>query len=193
MIENPEELRDEDFISAAKLLGCDATIIKAFASVESSGCGFWNFDDGWKPKLKFEAHWFGYFTQYIYNESHPTISSKGIVPSLNTRGPGEYRRLDEACALNRAAGLKSSSWGKFQIMGFNYGRSGFSELQDFINAMFRSESDQLKAFCNFIKSDYRLLAALKNHDYQTMALLYNGKTQVMSYSAKLEQAYWRLS
>ena len=186
----PKELTHEDYNSAAKSLGCDMPIIQAFAEVESSGYGFWEFsDDDWRPKILFEARWFHNLTNGEWDATHPNISSEKWDRSLYAYGKKEYDRLDEACALDRVAGLQSASWGKFQIMGFNYRRGGYNKLQDFINAMYRSEADHLTAFCGFIKSDAKLHEALIRHDYRTMALRYNGSGQVGIYAAKLQQAY----
>lgn len=189
-MKKPTPISSADFEMAAKTLGCDAAIIKAFAEVESSGYGFWQFSDtDWRPKILFEAHWFHKFTNGKYDTSHPKISSETWNPALYAYGKKEYARLDEACALDRTMGLQSASWGKFQIMGFNYRRVGYEKLQDFINAMYRSEADHLKAFCGFIRSNATLHGALAQHDYHTLALLYNGVGKVEIYSKKLQRAY----
>lgn len=186
----PTPLFFDDYSSAAKLLGCNVAMIQAFAEVESSGGGFWQFsDDDWRPKILFEAHVFSRLTDHKYDNLHPNISSEKWNKDLYLYGKREYRRLDEACVLNREAGLQSASWGKFQIMGFNYRHVGYEKLQDFVNAMYRSESDHLKAFCGFILSDAKLRGALAQHDFRTMALRYNGAGQVNIYANKLRQAY----
>ena len=113
----PKALTDNDYKFAAEELDCEPALIKAFAEVESSGYGFWQFSDtDWRPKILFEAHWFHTFTNGIYDKSHPNISSPVWNKALYYYGKKEYNRLDEACSLNREAGLKSASWGKFQIM-----------------------------------------------------------------------------
>lgn len=189
----PAPLTDKDYENASKILHCETAIIKAFAEVESSGYGFWQFSDtDWRPKILFEAHWFHNFTGGIYDESHPRISSKTWDKSLYIYGKEEYSRLEEACSLNRIAGLQSASWGKFQIMGFNYFRCGYSRLQDFINAMYRSETDHLDAFCGFISSDKKLLKALQEKDFTVMAYRYNGSGAVDAYSKKIRDTYMAL-
>ena len=49
--------------------------------------------------------------------------------------------MGEAAHLNRIAALKSASWGKFQLMGFNYKLCGFNSLQAFVNAMYKNEEE----------------------------------------------------
>lgn len=189
-MKRPASISSSDFEMAAKILGCDTAIIRAFAEVESSGFGFWQFaDDDWRPKILFEARWFHNLTAGKWDKSHPQISSASWNTALYAYGKKEYARLDEACALDRAAGLQSTSWGKFQIMGFNYQRVGYEKLQDFVNAMYHSEADHLKAFCGFISSDEKLRVALVQHDFETMALRYNGAGQIGIYAMKLQQVY----
>jgi len=186
----PIELTDNDYENAAKELLCDVALIKAFASVESSGNGFIEFSEtDWRPKILFEAYWFSNLTNHQYDKDYPDISSSVWNPKLYCYGKAEYERLDKACTLNREAGLQASSWGKFQIMGFNYKICGFVKLQDFINAMYKDEVEHLKAFVNFIKSKSVLWEALKNNDFEKMALYYNGSKQVPIYSERIKIAY----
>lgn len=186
----PEALADQDYEAAAETLGCEKQLIKAFAEVESSGYGFLKFSDNdWRPKILFEALWFHKLTNGAYDKTHPNISSSVWDRSLYHYGTKEYARLDEACALNRAAGLQAASWGKFQIMGFNYRICGFSKLQDFVNAMYLSEQDHLQAFVAFIKSKPVLLAALQKKDFEAMALYYNGSGNVSRYASLMREAY----
>lgn len=186
----PKALTDDDYKQTAKDLQCEPALIKAFAEVESSGYGFWQFyGDDWQPKILFEALWFHRLTNGTYDKSHPKISSPVWDKSLYLYGKREYDRLDEACVLNREAGLQSASWGKFQIMGFNYSLCGYSKLQDFINDMYRDEQGHLKAFTGFIKAKPSLLKAVQNGDFSKMALYYNGESAVPIYSRKLSDAY----
>jgi hypothetical protein len=190
----PRPLSDNDFTTAAAMLGCDVAIIKAFAIVESGSYGFWQFGaDDWRPAILFEAHYFSRLTNHVYDMTHPQISSRNYNPSLYVFGKKEYDRLDEACSLNREAGLQSASWGKFQIMGANWKRVGAPSLQDFINQMYsvknHAEADHLDAFCHFIMSDSALHNALLQHDFETMARRYNGAGAVEQYSKKLQNAY----
>ncbi len=128
----PDKLNDNDFQEAAALLNCDVPAIKAVAEVESAGDGF--LSDG-RVKVLFEGHKFYKYTKGAYAQSHPTICylkwtrafyAKG--PNPDVRGAGELARLDEAIALDRTAALMSASYGKFQIMGFNYEICGFENV-----------------------------------------------------------------
>lgn len=174
---------------AADVLGCNEAAVRAVASVESAGSGF--LPDG-RAKILFEAHIFSRLTGHKYDNSHPDISSRKWNKKLYIGGAGEYRRLDRAMALNGELGVQSASWGKFQIMGFNYKRCGFSDIQDFMFAM-RSEAGQLKAFVGFIQS-MKLADELQRRDWAGFASVYNGPAYALNhYDTKMATAYKRFA
>lgn len=193
----PEKLNENDFQEAAQLLNCDVPAIKAVAEVESSGDGF--LSDG-RVKILFEGHKFFKYTNGAYAQSHPTICyakwtkafyAKG--PNADVRGAGELARLDEAIALDRTAALMSASYGKFQVMGFNFQICGFANVEDFYAAMQVSEGEHLKAFCNFISGN-SLDGALRNHQWAKLAAGYNGQNyKDNAYDTKLANAFAKYS
>lgn len=181
-------LTGKDFAEVAKNLGCGIAAIRAVAEVESAGNGFLENDD---PKILFERHIFSRRTGGLFNNSHPGISNP--KPGGYGSVASQHKRLQEAALLNRAAALMSASWGKFQIMGFNYTLAGFNTLQDFINAMYRSEKDQLMAFANYIRN-VSLDDELREHRWADFARKYNGpEYKKNNYDRKLEQAFARFS
>ena len=183
-------LASQDFKEAAQKLDVDPAAIRAVDDIESRGSGFFGSGD---PKILFEAHWFSNFTNGKYDDTHPNISSPQWDRSLYEGGQAEHRRLQEATELNRAAGLKSASWGRYQIMGFNWSECGYSELQHFINDMYESEKEHLGAFVGFIKSQ-NLAQPLRNRDWSTFARRYNGPGyKKNNYHTKLEEAFERHS
>lgn len=190
-------LTESDFQEAAYLLNCDIAAIKAVAEVESSGNGF--LSDG-RVKILFEGHQFYKYTNGAYEQSYATICykkwtkkyySKG--PNADVRGAGELARLEQAMALDRAAALKSASYGKFQIMGFNFSSCDFDNVEDFYAAMQASEGEQLKAFCCFIKAT-NLDGHLRKHRWASFARGYNGPEYAKNkYDKKLAAAHARYS
>lgn len=181
-----------------------AAAIWAFAEVEAPTGGF---DSSGQPRILFEGHKFSEFTGGQYDQSHPNISyprwdrtkyAKGPTP--DARNQAEHRRLQEAERLNRFAALKSASWGRFQLMGFNYQACGFPSIQSFINAMYASEDAQLQAFVKFMQTDRggkgaRLLReAVKTEKWGPLAEFYNGAGyRDNGYDTKLAAAYERYS
>lgn len=193
----PRLLTEADFRRAAKLLDCDIAAIKAVAEVESSGNGF--LSDG-RVKILFEGHQFYKFTEGAHQDSYPTICYKKWTKAYYTkgkdadiRGAGELARLESAMKLDREAALKSASYGKFQIMGFNYEICNYEDVEDFYAAMQKSEGEQLKAFCGFIKANH-LDDHLRNHNWAYFARGYNGPAYAENkYDEKLAAAHEKYS
>ena len=176
-----------DYERAARALGCEVAVIRAVAEVESSGSGFLASGE---PKILFERHWFSRLTDGRYDTMAPTISSRMAGGYLG--GQAEHTRLAAAARLDRTAALMSASWGKFQIMGFNYKRAGFDNVQAFINAMYRSEGAHLDAFVAFIKADLRLVTALQGRNFTRFASIYNGPGYAKNqYDSRMYAAYRR--
>lgn len=181
-------LTQQDFENAAEELGVEVAKIRAVDEIESAGSGF--LDSG-EPKILFEAHWFSRFTDGEYDDTHPNISSPRWDRSLYKGGQAEHTRLQEAVELNRSAALKSASWGRYQIMGFNWSECGYTSLQYFINDMFDSEKEQLGAFVSFMKNQ-NLAEPLRRGDWATFARRYNGPGYKKNrYDKKLKEAYER--
>lgn len=183
---NVQALSESDFQDVANQLGCKVAAIKAVAEVESAGDAF--FSNG-KPKILYEAHIFSRLTNHKYDSSHPSISSRSWNRSLYVGGPQEYARLEKAMELDVTEALKSTSWGRFQIMGFNYSAAGFASVEAFVQTMFTSQRKQLDAFVNFVKSK-----GLEKHlitlNWAAFAEGYNGSQYAQNkYDVKLKKAF----
>lgn len=180
-------LNEHDYRLAAKALDCDIAAIKAVSEVESNGNGFLV---SHKPKILFEAHQFSKYTQRVFDHSHPSLSCKAWNPSLYSGGESEYLRLQQAMTLDRYAALMSTSFGRYQIMGFNHRAAGYDDIETFVRDTFFSESNHLKAFTSFIKSNASLLSAIQTHNWSQFALHYNGSDFARNhYDQKLAAAY----
>jgi hypothetical protein len=179
-------LTDDDFARAAAALACDVAAVRAVCAIEAPQGGFLATGE---PVILFEAHIFSRLTGRRYDATHPSISSRTWNRALYRIGLSEHQRLAEAVALDRDAALQSASWGRFQIMGFNWQRCGFPSLQDFINAMYASEGQQLDAFVEFVKSA-GLDDELRRLDWAAFARGYNGPSFAENeYDARLAAAY----
>lgn len=178
-----QSISEDAFMDAAEDLDCDIAAIKAVAEVESSGNGF--LEDG-RPKILFERHKFRKYTGGLFNNSHPDISGP---PGNYQGGASEYVRLDKAMQLNTEAALLSTSWGKFQIMGFNHEICGFADIEAFVEAMVESEDRQLESFIGFVEGN-NLAQYLRNHDWAKFARRYNGPSYRKNrYHTKMAQFY----
>ncbi len=182
----PPKLAMADYQAVANAIGCEVAAVRAVVSVEAAGSGFYS--DG-RPKILFEAHWFGDLTNDDYDDDYPSISSPVWNRNLYIGGVGEWDRLYLACTLDRAAAMKSASWGLGQVMGFNYKAAGYGDVETFVRDMHVSEGKQLMAMFNFIKSN-GLDRALIRRDWATFARGYNGESyRANAYDEKLQDSY----
>jgi hypothetical protein len=187
-----------DFELAAATLRVPVAAIRAFAEVESRGSGF--LPDG-RPVILFERHVFrrqlvasamNLATLSALEKSRPDICNKS--PGGYGASVQEWQRLDDAVQINRTAALESASYGAFQVMGFNWKRCGYANVQALINAMYKSSAAHLDSFVRYIQSDANLLKALRAQDWAQCAELYNGKNYLINqYDTRLERAFARYS
>lgn len=191
-----KQLTTADYQKAADDLGVPLASVLAVTEVESRGSGF--LANG-HPVILFERHImfrrvrdkFGQRKAEQLSAQYPDVISASAGGYGTTASqPG---RLDRAAALiDRDAALESASWGLFQIMGFHWKALGYARLQDFINAMYRSEAAQLDAFVRFIKINPALHKALKARDWAAFAKGYNGPGYAANkYDTKLASAFVR--
>ncbi|MFV8430946.1 N-acetylmuramidase domain-containing protein [Vibrio owensii] len=186
LVGSRDALTDLDYRKVAETLGCEVAAIKAVAEVESRGEAY--FSNG-KPKILFEAHIFSRLTSRAYDNSHPSISSRHWNRSLYVGGISEYVRLNKAIELNSNAAIRSASWGRFQIMGFNFKLAGHVTAESFVKAVFESEKKQLEAFVTFIQKS-GLGEHIRDKNWAAFARGYNGSEyQKNQYDVKLEKAY----
>lgn len=190
-------LKEKDYEWAAKELNCDINAIKAVSEVESAGGGF--LEEG-KPKILFERHWmrrklnqFDLPTLVMIADEHlPHLVNKDAGGYEG--GEAEHMRFQQAYGLNHEAAIESTSWGRFQCMGFHHMRVGFSSPETFRMAMEKDEGEHLKAFVRFIRTDNNLLKAIQEKDWNTFAYHYNGpQYQINQYGVKMKEAYERLT
>lgn len=178
-------LTEADFQRAAGVLNCEVAAIKAVCQVEAPRGGF--LADG-RPTILFERHKFSQFTMGVYDAKYPDISNRK-AGGYGADGAHQHERLARAAVLEREPALKSASWGKFQLMGFNYAACGFITLQSFINAMYQSEGAQLNAFVGFIIHE-GLADELRQHRWADFARRYNGPNYAINrYDTKMAAAY----
>lgn len=181
-------LTEQDFIAAAADLNCEVAAVKAVCQVEAPRGGF--NPDG-TPVTLFEGHKFFKFTNGAYAVDAPDLCyPKWTRVHYGKTWQAEQGRLTRAIALDREAALKSASWGRFQLMGFNHIACGFDTVEEFVTAMATGEPAQLQAFINFIRNS-GLAPALRRRDWAGFAAGYNGPAfDENDYDGKLAMAYF---
>ncbi len=170
------------------MLNVPVAAIKAVAEVESSGSGF--LSDG-RVRILFERHKFALYSEGQYSADYPDLSNRKAGGYSDAEG--EYERFSRAFQLDDEAAMKSASWGKFQIMGFNHELAGFASVGLFVDAMKVSEREHLLAFVSFVKLTY-LARFIKAKDWAGFAAGYNGaQYKRNNYDKKMAAAYERFS
>ncbi|HSD37513.1 MAG TPA: N-acetylmuramidase family protein [Rhodocyclaceae bacterium] len=194
-------LGEQDFVRAASDLNLEVAIIKAVYKVESNGKGF----IGEKPKILFEGHvlW-DRLKRKGKNPVQLAVGNESILYPKWTKehyvgGAGEFKRLELAESIDQEAARESASWGLFQIMGYHWQSLGYPSVGNFIDCMSRHESEQLEAFCRFIKTKkikdgHSLRDLLKVKDWAGFAFYYNGSEyRKNAYDDKLREHYRQFS
>ena len=91
-----EVMTDADYEWAARELGVEKAVIKAFAVVESEGSGFSKIGTRDVPKILYERHKFSKKTSHQYSAKYPDISLPNAYYNANTKyvfADAEYKKL----------------------------------------------------------------------------------------------------
>jgi hypothetical protein len=120
------------------------------------------------------------------------VTKKVALPDdiYGPTGHHQYERLCKAYALDRGAALEACSWGKFQLMGFNYKTAGYADVFAFVKGMSTGDPAHIKAFLKFAKSNPTLLKGLQDKNFVLIAEGHNGKDWASvnpDYPANLEK------
>lgn len=180
----------------AKALGVDYAALRAVIEVECKSSGF-NIDG--TPVILYERHVFYRRLRAINWITKSNEWTKTYPDLCNPIAGGygkfseQHGKLERASKLNRDVALESCSWGLGQVMGYHWKSLGYPSLQNFINAMYKDEANQLDAMCRFIKVN-GLVDELKRKDWKGFARGYNGPAYAKnSYDTKLAEAYKKWS
>jgi hypothetical protein len=178
----------EQIAAAAKSLGVSIPALRAVMQVECKQDGFLSTGE---PVILFERHVFYRLCDSKARDAAYKQRSDICNPSAGGYGliSAQHGRLQAACSYDRSAALQSASWGLGQVMGYHWESLGYDSLQAFINAMYRSEAEQLDAMCRFIRVNH-LIDELQRKDWAGFARRYNGPAYAQNrYDAKLAHAY----
>jgi len=174
-------LDDIDLPRIGAQISVGEDVLHMVLDVESNGDGF---DSKGRPTMLFEPHIF-------YRELSGAQRDEAVKQGIAYRKwkPGHYPRdsyprLHKAMRINKAAALRSCSWGAYQVMGFNHKLAGYSTVMNMVTAIMADAENHLKAAVNFIVStglddELRVLDALDRpatqEDTIPFVLGYNGK------------------
>jgi hypothetical protein len=190
-----DKLTNEMIKDLANRLGIEPALLKAVQIVEAAGRdGF--LSDG-RPQILFEGH-------IMYKGFHKKFPDRDLAylckkfstvfypkwdKSKYFGGLGEYKRLELAKEIDEECALKATSWGMFQIMGFNHNLCGCKDVFDFVHKMSESHEKQLELMYYFMNNS-GCLKELKEKDWAGFAKKYNGPGYAQNaYDQKLRNAY----
>lgn len=185
--------------TAAKILGVLPAHVRTICSVESAGAGFL---PGGKAAILFERQHFlvALKKKFTATKIAELIANNGdIINPVRggyLGGDAEYTRFNRAFKIDSESAIYATSFGMFQVMGFNYVSAGYTSLTSYYNDMIASETKQLNAFMSFIETykGGKCLTALKAKDWATFAMNYNGSDyKANNYDTKLALAFDKYS
>lgn len=146
----------------------------AVATVESNNNGY---DKDGYIKVRFEPH---VFAKYLRTSGQP----------VNVPINGFNRKaMLAASEVNEKYALMSTSFGMYQIMGFNYKLIDYDNVYSMVEGLSECEENQIEAFCKFVVNN-KLTTYVNNKNYNKFAYHYNGPNYCINvYNKKLELAY----
>lgn len=182
----------EEYAAAAASLQVETEALCAAAFVEGGrGSGY---DASGRPLVLFEPHVFSRRTNRRYDDSHPAISYPAMDSRRYPRTQDErWVQVEAAYELAPNEALESTSWGAFQLMGYNYPGAGFDTVQAFVTALSTSPQEQLAAWARWLTAN-GLVDELQRKDWAGFARGYNGPGYAASnYDQRLADEYARLT
>lgn len=183
-------LTEADFAYAAEYLGISTSTLKGVTEVEARGAGY---DSEGRPKILTEPHVF--YKRLSKGKREAAVKAGLAYSKWGTRpyprtSELNYQRLKKMMAIDETAALESTSWGMFQIMGFNYKDSGYASVQQMVEAFVSGgEKEHLDAFTRLVDA-WSLEDELQRRDAAGFARKFNGPGYAKNkYHTKLIQAW----
>jgi peptidoglycan hydrolase-like protein with peptidoglycan-binding domain len=193
-------VQEADFVAAAAKANIELACLKAVTTVEAKQSGF--LSNGF-PIILFERHVF--YKYLVKNRGQAFADNTSAVnPDICNSSTGGYlggkaeiKRLQKASAIDAVGANWSTSFGLFQIMGFNFAQAGYASVTEYAAAMAISEAKQLNAFVSYLLNDTdgSLLKNLRIRNWAGFAREYNGPAyaqQSPSYDVRMSNAYNKL-
>ena len=178
----------------AEFLGFKPSAAVAVLLAESSGQGFGS--DG-RMIIRFENHIFKkhvdaevFKLHFKYNADkrwtghYWRATPDGEWRRLHTSSAGqneEWSVLAFARSLNDEGALQSISMGAPQVMGFNASLVGYSSARKMFDAWSAGEREQILGLFDFIRSNHKMVRALRTKDWVSFATRYNGSGKAEHY------------
>lgn len=184
----------EQITKVAGKYNIEPAALLAVVEVESAGTPFWQVNGKNMPAIRFEGHW---FYKLLSGAKRKRAVAAGLAnPKVGgVKNPqnwaARYALLDRAIEIDEDAALQATSWGLGQVMGFNYKKLGFKNVQELVAMAKSGISGQVELMSRYIKA-FGLIDELQDRDWMAFALAYNGPAaRKMRYPQKITAAYAR--
>jgi hypothetical protein len=183
----PKPLKRADYETCAAKLGLpEWEVIGAVARTEALRGAYG--PDG-LPTVLFERHKFSKFTDGRYDREHADISSRNAGGYGDGTHANAWTRFLKAYDLDPDAALRATSWGQFQMMGFNFHMTPHKDAQTLVAFLAASEANQLEVFMDYVRFN-SLTDALRERNWRKFARAYNGDDyERNNYHAVMERHY----
>lgn len=183
----------DDYARAARDLAVKPVWPQTIAHIESLGRPF---APSGRPLIRIEKHWWKREAYAGRPDADRARAAKEIdrIRQLNPDSQADrWENFEVLHSIDPVAAVRCTSFGAFQIMGFNHARCGFSDPLLFLEGMALGAGAQTLAFVNFVRDSPKLHAAMKAGDPPAIALHYNGELYAQNrYDVKLRQVSARL-
>ena len=172
-------LKREHMAAAAERLKCTEAEISTIIRVEAGGVWF---TDSGALAMRFEPH----HVKAEIRNSITWVSDWRASMSLSraTREALFWR----VYAKDEEAAMRATSWGGPQMMGFNHSLIGYDSARQMVMAFADSAAAQLGAMVRFIIVR-GLERPLRERDWASFAVGYNGPANAEVYASKLATAH----
>lgn len=196
-------ITEKQYEEIANGLGIEVAVVKAVHEVEADGKAF---NENGTIVILFEGHKFYQFLEdngkdaKALSKQYPTLIYKvwtrkhyGKGDTFEDRQIEEHKRFRKAIEIDADAAFRATSFGAFQIMGFNSKSLGFKTASDLYYYLKSSEANQLKVFGIFCQVN-NLVRHLRSKNWAAFARGYNGRAYAENkYDIKLEKAYLKFA
>lgn len=177
-----DTLGPDDYRFAADKLEVKPSVIQAIAHIESLQRPF---SAPHRPIIRIEPHW---WRKLAYSPR-----ARKEIDELKPLNPDDqairWEHFEWIYGVDPDAAVKSTSFGAFQIMGFNHELCGFKDPLGFLAAMKHGAGAQTLAFVRFVLASPQLHQAMRTMTFPQIASHYNGpQYEKNQYHIKLRQS-----
>lgn len=180
----------------SKRIGVETAMMLSIAKQESKRESFYK--EG-QATILFERHkMWEYLMKDLKKSKEELKKLKAADPAIvndNSGGYGkyseQYEKLEKAKKIDYNTAVKSCSWGKFQVMGFNYAVA-FSSPKEMEKSVNLCEIQQFYFFIGYLEKTNGIIDAMKNKNWELIAAKYNGskwKTYNPDYATNIKKFY----